>query len=58
MAQCECGCGQESERGFLSGHDQRLQTQLEALAELDCRRTHGAKVCIFPARGIWIVGPV
>ena len=30
MAQCECGCGHESEREFLPGHDQRLRTQLEA----------------------------
>ena len=30
MAQCECGCGQESEREFLPGHDQKLRTQLES----------------------------
>jgi len=30
MAQCECGCGQESTRDFLPGHDQKLRTQLEA----------------------------
>jgi hypothetical protein len=30
----------------------------KALAELDCRRAHGERVRIFPARGIWIVGPV
>lgn len=30
MAQCECGCGQESDREFLPGHDQKLRTQLEA----------------------------
>ena len=32
MAQCECGCGQESEREFLPGHDQKLRTQLESRA--------------------------
>ena len=30
MAQCKCGCGQESDREFLPGHDQKLRTQLEA----------------------------
>ena len=30
MAQCECGCGQESAREFLPGHDQKLRTALEA----------------------------
>ena len=30
MAQCECGCGQESDREVLPGHDQKLRTQLEA----------------------------
>ena len=30
MAQCECGCGQESTREFLPGHDQKLRTSLEA----------------------------
>lgn len=29
----------------------------KALAELDCRRAHGEQVCIYPARGAWIVGP-
>ena len=29
-----------------------------AVVELDGRRSHGEKVCIFPARGDWIVGPV
>jgi hypothetical protein len=29
MASCECGCGQESSREFLPGHDQKLRTQLE-----------------------------
>jgi hypothetical protein len=30
MAQCECGCGQDSTRDFLPGHDQKLRTALEA----------------------------
>ena len=30
MAQCECGCGEESTREFLPGHDQKLRTSLEA----------------------------
>jgi hypothetical protein len=30
MAQCECGCGQDSARDFLPGHDQKLRTQLES----------------------------
>jgi hypothetical protein len=30
MAQCECGCGQQSTRDFLPGHDQKLRTQLES----------------------------
>lgn len=31
MAKCECGCGEEIQRGlFVSGHDQRLRTSLEA----------------------------
>jgi hypothetical protein len=29
MATCECGCGQESARDFLPGHDQKLRTALE-----------------------------
>lgn len=29
MASCECGCGQESTREFLPGHDQKLRTRLE-----------------------------
>lgn len=29
MALCECGCGVEAEGTFLSGHDQRLRTDLE-----------------------------
>ena len=32
MSQCECGCGQESAREFLPGHDQKLRTALEARA--------------------------
>jgi len=28
-----------------------------ALAELDERRARGEKVCIFPDRGEWLVGP-
>lgn len=32
MASCECGCGQESTREFLPGHDQKLRTQLESRA--------------------------
>ena len=27
---CECGCGQESTREFLSGHDQKLRVALES----------------------------
>lgn len=27
---CECGCGQESAREFLPGHDQKLRVTLEA----------------------------
>ena len=30
MALCECGCGEESTREFVSGHDQKLRTQLES----------------------------
>ena len=30
MASCECGCGEESAREFLPGHDQKLRTQLES----------------------------
>jgi hypothetical protein len=30
MASCECGCGQESAREFLPGHDQKLRAQLES----------------------------
>lgn len=31
MSKCECGCGEEANRGlFLPGHDQRLRTSLEA----------------------------
>ena len=31
MAKCECGCGEDVNRGqFLPGHDQRLRTSLEA----------------------------
>src|SRR5215213_8687327 len=31
MVKCECGCGEDVGRGqFLSGHDQRLRTALEA----------------------------
>lgn len=30
MAECQCGCGQESAREFLPGHDQKLRTALEA----------------------------
>jgi hypothetical protein len=29
MSQCECGCGEESARDFLPGHDQKLRTALE-----------------------------
>lgn len=29
MSQCKCGCGQESTREFLAGHDQKLRTALE-----------------------------
>ena len=29
---CECGCGQESAREFLPGHDQKLRVALEAKA--------------------------
>ena len=30
MKACECGCGQESTRDFLPGHDQKLRVALEA----------------------------
>jgi hypothetical protein len=30
MTSCECGCGQESRREFLPGHDQKLRTRLES----------------------------
>jgi hypothetical protein len=30
MKNCECGCGQESTREFLPGHDQKLRVALEA----------------------------
>ena len=30
MNSCECGCGQESTRAFLTGHDQKLRVALEA----------------------------
>ncbi len=30
MNRCECGCGQESAREFLPGHDQKLRVALEA----------------------------
>jgi hypothetical protein len=30
MASCECGCGKESAREFLPGHDQKLRTRLES----------------------------
>jgi hypothetical protein len=30
MAQCECGCGEASNREFLPGHDQKLRAALEA----------------------------
>jgi hypothetical protein len=30
MTSCECGCGQESAREFLPGHDQKLRSQLES----------------------------
>lgn len=26
---CECGCGEQTERKFKSGHDQRLRARLE-----------------------------
>lgn len=29
MPTCECGCGEESARAFVPGHDQRLRTVLE-----------------------------
>ena len=29
MAQCECGCGQETIGVFLPGHDQKLRVGLE-----------------------------
>ena len=29
MTTCECGCGQQSTREFLPGHDQKLRTALE-----------------------------
>jgi len=32
MNSCECGCGQESNREFLPGHDQKLRVALEARA--------------------------
>ena len=30
MKNCECGCGQESAREFLPGHDQKLRVAIEA----------------------------
>ena len=30
MKNCECGCGQDSTREFLPGHDQKLRVALEA----------------------------
>lgn len=30
MSLCECGCGQESVREFLPGHDQKLRTAIES----------------------------
>ena len=32
MGSCECGCGQESTRDFLPGHDQKLRVALETSA--------------------------
>ena len=29
MPTCECGCGEETERTFVQGHDQRLRIRLE-----------------------------
>jgi hypothetical protein len=29
---CECGCGQESTKDFLPGHDQKLRVALESRA--------------------------
>ena len=30
MASCKCGCGEESARDFLPGHDQKLRSQIES----------------------------
>ena len=42
----------------LAARTGKQSSAAKALAELDCRRAHGEQVCIYPARGAWIVGPV
>ena len=49
---------QEHLARILASKTGKQSSAAKALAELDGRRAHGERVCIFPARGVWIVGPV